>query len=1053
MVARAISEGWNGMCFIRRVAVAAAVGVLHRFSEAARGQIAFSTDAVFEDGDAWSTIPTAEVETRHTAWPFPVDDQSADAVELLRFITPFRRQLDAFVDVTPYSPLLRAGATTNNVLTVYAFIDTWVGNDTSQEIWQVNSAGTCKRQNKTRRATLGNGWQLYADLLFWPRDQKDVDTRPRDSLTLGAGIFNDYPLGGIEVHEGWIPTPDLDAVHLHEPVDLTGVQEIAVFDCPIGTKEFKADMELQSVAKLAIQSGRARRMEMLQKKVEDFRQRRVAQQLLEVIVTKSAAETDHTASASDNLLPIEEVYQSAPVGQMANTGSNDSSRESLARHAGYLIKAAFSSGKPKNETTSSPPQLSGQPVYFRGEDVVLDDAGTSEFVIGEVKKTYDDGTLDIAIKSPCRVPIGTRLLTPEHQNVMKEANHLAQVLLNIGKVASGEARGGGSDQAILLAMQAIERADTRHGGGEDDVIDGYGMGGLGLQTYGKEHVEPAIPPDEPDDLPPWMPALLRPGNKGSVVKPAKLIGSVDFGALRSVEAAGEIRNAKMDEGDEERKPPLRLPLRRPVHEKSLLQQEEMEEETTQGASLRGDVAAVGQRRVCLVTRQVSGQLLKRSFMAPAVGEDERALMQLAITGHGWDGSTGSCGEFCETHYAISMNGEHFKTVTFWRDDCDRNPLFDQGGTWDTHRNGWCPGSVGPGLFLDASEPLRRARGGPTTLSIDVSVRNRKTNEFVPYTNYAQIRGSDSASLFVGLTLFVYDAPAVQAVLAQTQAYTAAEKAIRDGCSAPEKLVSQEVHLHREAQYQPFLENRSGIGVMLPRERSNGERNTSRSRRFNFEATAPWYNGLPSVRTSMTGQRRQSATERRSRLGRAGRVRQTSEAKTRRDGAWKRVARGDGRAQAGARDGGAPGHRRGGEKEGIGGARAAETGAAEREAGGGMSGSGNGVSDGPVVVSLLGHDGVLVQGTSEGRLHRIPVVAEALPETWGQVGLHLRLGKPAGILDFDHFDRVSSLGLVLPASPPASAAQGEPTKETAEDVDGAVVARRPGLLMLRAKSAV
>lgn len=62
-----------------------------------------------------------------------------------------------------------------------------------------------------------------------------------------------------------------------------------------------------------------------------------------------------------------------------------------------------------------------------------------------------------------------------------------------------------------------------------------------------------------------------------------------------------------------------------------------------------------------------------------------------VTGHGMD-TPENCAEFCpKTHtYKVDGTAEYSKLV--WRDNCDRNPLYPQGGTWVYDRSNWCPGA-------------------------------------------------------------------------------------------------------------------------------------------------------------------------------------------------------------------------------------------------------------------------------------------------------------------------------------------------------------------------
>jgi hypothetical protein len=62
-----------------------------------------------------------------------------------------------------------------------------------------------------------------------------------------------------------------------------------------------------------------------------------------------------------------------------------------------------------------------------------------------------------------------------------------------------------------------------------------------------------------------------------------------------------------------------------------------------------------------------------------------------ITGHGMD-SPQNCAEFCAKNHYFLVNGNTEFTKLVWRDNCDLNPLYPQGGTWVYDRANWCPGA-------------------------------------------------------------------------------------------------------------------------------------------------------------------------------------------------------------------------------------------------------------------------------------------------------------------------------------------------------------------------
>ena len=62
-----------------------------------------------------------------------------------------------------------------------------------------------------------------------------------------------------------------------------------------------------------------------------------------------------------------------------------------------------------------------------------------------------------------------------------------------------------------------------------------------------------------------------------------------------------------------------------------------------------------------------------------------------VTGHGMD-SPSNCAEFCPKSHYYKVNGVQRYAKLVWRDNCDYNPLYPQGGTWVYDRSNWCPGA-------------------------------------------------------------------------------------------------------------------------------------------------------------------------------------------------------------------------------------------------------------------------------------------------------------------------------------------------------------------------
>lgn len=89
------------------------------------------------------------------------------------------------------------------------------------------------------------------------------------------------------------------------------------------------------------------------------------------------------------------------------------------------------------------------------------------------------------------------------------------------------------------------------------------------------------------------------------------------------------------------------------------------------------------------TDPIDNHLLPLNKTIPVNGVTTR--WKSRITGHGMD-TPENCAEFCaKTHY-FEVNGVQQFSKLVWRDNCDVNPLYPQGGTWVYDRANWCPGA-------------------------------------------------------------------------------------------------------------------------------------------------------------------------------------------------------------------------------------------------------------------------------------------------------------------------------------------------------------------------
>ncbi|RYZ68874.1 MAG: hypothetical protein EOP09_08725 [Proteobacteria bacterium] len=77
-------------------------------------------------------------------------------------------------------------------------------------------------------------------------------------------------------------------------------------------------------------------------------------------------------------------------------------------------------------------------------------------------------------------------------------------------------------------------------------------------------------------------------------------------------------------------------------------------------------------------------------LPPMLGYTSAKIYTL-ITGHG-QGNSDNCAEFCPRTHSFEVGGRSVKKE-IWRNDCDKNPISNQGGSWKYPRAGWCPGDI------------------------------------------------------------------------------------------------------------------------------------------------------------------------------------------------------------------------------------------------------------------------------------------------------------------------------------------------------------------------
>jgi hypothetical protein len=85
---------------------------------------------------------------------------------------------------------------------------------------------------------------------------------------------------------------------------------------------------------------------------------------------------------------------------------------------------------------------------------------------------------------------------------------------------------------------------------------------------------------------------------------------------------------------------------------------------------------------------IESHLSLKNLTAPATGT---VALKSLISGHGSDAT--NCAEFCQKWYRLFVNGTQRVQKSLWRDDCGRNQVYPQTGTWVYNRANWCPGAV------------------------------------------------------------------------------------------------------------------------------------------------------------------------------------------------------------------------------------------------------------------------------------------------------------------------------------------------------------------------
>lgn len=170
--------------------------------------------------------------------------------------------------------------------------------------------------------------------------------------------------------------------------------------------------------------------------------------------------------------------------------------------------------------------------------------------------------------------------------------------------------------------------------------------------------------------------------------------------------------------------------------------------------------------------------MERKFDLPLmdVKKGDSALLQITVTGNGWEYTQEQCGEYCDMKYVLRMNN-YSHDIDQWRNDCAKNPNNMQKGDWYQARNGGCPGTVEPGVLMDISQLLQE---GTNTMELHVLVWDNKTQHYLPYTNVKGWLFGEQAGVMISASVHVYASEVRESVIRHVAGH--------DICSLSEKVL-------------------------------------------------------------------------------------------------------------------------------------------------------------------------------------------------------------------------------------------------------------------------
>lgn len=112
---------------------------------------------------------------------------------------------------------------------------------------------------------------------------------------------------------------------------------------------------------------------------------------------------------------------------------------------------------------------------------------------------------------------------------------------------------------------------------------------------------------------------------------------------------------------------------------------------------------------------IENHLPQRTFYIPGGPPIEQVKVKTIVSGHGSDDD--GCAEFCSKYYEVYANNQLIETADIWRDNCGKNPVSPQTGTWVYDRGGWCPGQTVEPRYHDLT--AQAAPGAGLDVNIDM----------------------------------------------------------------------------------------------------------------------------------------------------------------------------------------------------------------------------------------------------------------------------------------------------------------------------------------------